>query len=141
METSRIARGPNRVPTRSLDAVSIGAPRMATSAPSSLSQSVHAGWLANVARPTKGKSIRSSVLRLVLSVLVFIAMSFLATAETLRQRPDWLIVQQISSVMPSRSYARRTEGRAVTLSRSFATLGRERGGLVIGRAQRQSITR
>src|SRR6266436_7192085 len=112
---------------------------MATSAPSSLSQSVHAGWLANVARPTKGKSIRSGVLRLVLSV--FIAMSFLATAETLRQRPDWLIVQQISSVMPSRSYARRTEGRAVTLSRSFATLGRERGGLVIGRAQRESITR
>jgi|ERR1700677_3008122 hypothetical protein len=39
---------------------------------------------------------------------------------------SWLIVQQISSVI--RSHARRTEGSAVTLSRSFAIFRRERGG-------------
>src|ERR1700756_3563013 len=67
--------------------------------------------------------------------------SFPSTAETHLRRSDRLIVQQISSVMPSCSYARLTDGRAVTLSRSFAMLGRERGGLVIGRAQRESMTR
>src|ERR1700682_3645216 len=41
--------------------MSIGIPRTATSVPSSLSQSGHAGWRANVARPTKGMSIRSAV--------------------------------------------------------------------------------
>src|SRR5712664_2161853 len=91
-----MTRGPNRVPTRKLDAVSIGIPRMATSAPLSLSQSGHAGWRANVARPTKGKSIRSAVLRLVLSVVI--AMSFPPTADTPLRRPDGLVVQQIWSV-------------------------------------------
>src|ERR1700726_4747471 len=38
---------------------------MATSAPSSLSQSGQAGWRAKVVSPTKGKSIRSGELRLV----------------------------------------------------------------------------
>jgi hypothetical protein len=69
---------------------------MATSALSSLSQSGHAGWRVNVARPTKGKSIRSSVLRLVLSVVI--AMSFPPTAENGLRWPDSLIVQQITSV-------------------------------------------
>src|SRR5258705_625971 len=53
----------------------------------------HAGWQANVARPTKGTSLRSGVLRLVLSVVI--AMSFPQAAETHRRRPDGLVVQQI----------------------------------------------
>src|SRR3981081_4397536 len=62
---------------------------MGTSAPSSLSQSGHAGWRANVARPTKGKSIRSGVLRLVLSVII--AISFLPpTVEAWLRSSDCL---------------------------------------------------
>jgi len=50
--------------------VSIGTPRMATSAPSSLFQSGQAGWRAKVVSPTNGKSILSGVLRLGLSVVI-----------------------------------------------------------------------
>src|ERR1700682_3157138 len=83
---------------------------MATSAPSSLSQSGHAGWRANVARPTKGKSIRSGVLRLVLSVVI--AISFPPTAETVLRWPDWSIVQQFSSVwLAMGSHSERSQRR------------------------------
>src|SRR5882672_8929126 len=87
--------------------------------------------------PTNAESIRWSVSWLVLWVLI--AMSFPPAARTRLRRPDWLIVQQISSVIPSCSQAWRTEGRAVTLSRSFSMLGRERGSRAIGRAVRESM--
>jgi hypothetical protein len=63
-----------------LEAVSIGMPRTATSAPSSLSQSVQAGWPAKVAMPTKGRSIRSGMFRLI--GCVFISISSLGKSET-----------------------------------------------------------
>src|ERR1700688_2445195 len=52
---------------------------MATSAPSSLFQSGHAGWRAKVESPTNGRSIRSGVLRLVLSGVI--GMSFFEGAS------------------------------------------------------------
>jgi hypothetical protein len=49
---------------------------------------------------TNANSARSSVARLVLCALI--AVSFLRRRNRFR-RPDWLIVQQISRVIPSRS--------------------------------------
>jgi hypothetical protein len=59
-------------------------------------QSGPAGRCANVAVPTKGRSIQSGVLRLVLSVVT--ATCLPPTAEICLERPDSLIVQQVYPV-------------------------------------------